>query len=61
MKDKYVIYTKNGFLENVLSRDEAIEKIKQYHEHGVDAYIISETEAKRIQEGDEEFHLPKWE
>ncbi|MCC5911187.1 MAG: hypothetical protein JJT76_12190 [Clostridiaceae bacterium] len=61
MKDRYTIYTKEGVLENVLTRDEAIEKIKKYEEHGVDAYIVSESEAKRIQESGGKLNEAKWE
>lgn len=61
MRDKYTIFSENGVLENVMSRDEAIEKVKQYHEHGVDAYIVSEIEGQRIQENKEAFQRPKWE
>ncbi|AKL94272.1 hypothetical protein CACET_c07620 [Clostridium aceticum] len=61
MRHKYMIYTQEGILENSVTRDEAIEKVKQYHEHGIDAYIVSQTEGERIKEKGEEFHLPKWE
>ncbi|SET67342.1 hypothetical protein SAMN05660297_03102 [Natronincola peptidivorans] len=61
MKDRYMLYTQNGVLENVMSRDEAIEKVKQYQEHGIDVYIVSETEGQRIMENNDEFHRPKWE
>lgn len=61
MKDRYVLYNENGVLENVMSREEAIEKAKQYFEHGINAYIVSETEDERIQKSKEGFQPPKWE
>lgn len=61
MRSSYVLYTQDGVLENFLTRDHAVEKVKKYHEQGVNAYIVSELEAKSIQESNEDFHLSKWE
>ncbi|AOY76198.1 hypothetical protein [Clostridium formicaceticum] len=61
MRHKYMIYTEEGVLENSITRDEAIEKVKQYHEQGIDAYIVSQTEGERMKQKGETFYPPKWE
>ena len=61
MKNTYVLYTEDGALEGFWTRDQAIKKVKEYYKQGVNAYVVSELEAKNIEESNENFHIPKWE
>lgn len=56
--EKYVVKSEKGF-SKAMSRDEAINMVKDFDSKGVSAYIISEDEAQRI--GNSEFNTPKWE
>lgn len=57
MEDKYVIKTENG-LSQSMTREEAIEKVKNYSNQGISAYIVSEDEGERIKNS--KWNTPKW-
>jgi hypothetical protein len=57
MDKKYVIRT-DASISQLMTREEAIEKVKEYDQQGVSAYIVSEEESNRIKEG--ELRTPKW-
>ena len=58
MNDRYVIVTNNSF-SSPMTRDEAIEKAKEYDQKGISGSIVSEDEARRIG-NPTNFNEPKW-
>ncbi len=58
MNERYVIIANEKFSKPI-SKKEAIEKVKQYSNEGISAYIISEDEAKRVKTS--KFNYPTWE
>lgn len=59
MNEKYVVVTKNKF-SDPMSREDAIKAVKEYDKKGISGYIVSEEEAKRIEDPNK-FNTPKWE
>lgn len=59
MSERYVVVTENSF-SKPMSKEEAIKTVKNYSNKSINAYIISEEEAKRIKTPDN-FNIPKWE
>lgn len=57
MDKKYVIRT-DASISEPMTREEAIQKAKEYDRQGISAYIISEEEGKRLKNND--FRTPKW-
>ncbi|AOT68869.1 hypothetical protein Gferi_04440 [Geosporobacter ferrireducens] len=57
VEKRYVIRT-DAFISEPMSREEAIQQVKNYDQQGISAYIVSEEESKRIKPG--EFQTPKW-
>jgi hypothetical protein len=58
MEQRFVVITNNNFSEP-MSRENAIKMVKEYDKKGIDGYIVSEDEAKRIKTP-ENFNEPKW-
>ncbi|MFZ5969017.1 MAG: hypothetical protein ACOYVK_17815 [Bacillota bacterium] len=58
MTKRYVIRT-DAFISEPMSREEAIQKARDYDHQGVSAYIVSEEEGERIKQSGF-FHTPKW-
>lgn len=59
MDKMYVVITDKEFSEP-MSRESAINTVKNYDEKGITGYIVSEEEANRIG-SPENFREPKWE
>lgn len=57
MEEKYVIKTEDGISE-CMTREEAIQKVKNYSNQGIKAYIVSEDEGERIKKS--KWNQPKW-
>ncbi|KAB3525832.1 hypothetical protein [Alkaliphilus serpentinus] len=57
--NRYVIRTENG-TSTEMTREEAIQRVKEYEQQGINAYIISVDEENRIQALGNEFNKPKW-
>ena len=47
MKERYILVTEDKFSEP-MSKEEAIRKLKSYDNKDIMAYVISEKEAKRM-------------
>lgn len=58
MEQRYVVVTSNNFSEP-MSREEAMKMVKEYDQRGMDGYIVSEDEAKRIKSPGN-FNRPEW-
>ncbi|SHH64500.1 hypothetical protein [Sporanaerobacter acetigenes] len=58
MEQRFVVITNNNFSQP-MSRENAIKMVKEYDKKGIDGYIVSEDEAKRIKTP-ENFNEPKW-
>lgn len=54
-----MVRTESG-LSDPISREEALNKVKEYARQGVEAYIVSEDEGRRIKEGGNRFNKPTW-
>ncbi|WP_049765334.1 hypothetical protein [Alkaliphilus metalliredigens] len=59
MQHKFMVRTDRG-LSKPIPRAEAIEMVKDYSSQGVEAYIVSEDEGKRIEKNNNQFNTPKW-
>ncbi|SKC42280.1 hypothetical protein [Maledivibacter halophilus] len=60
MDKKFVVVRKDNSISTPMSRKEAVNKVKEYENQGISAYIVSENEGKRI-EASGKFNTPKWE
>ena len=58
MDQKFVVITNEKFSEP-MSKEDAIKKVKSYDNKAINAYMVSEEEAKRIKTP-ENFNKPKW-
>ncbi|KAB3535295.1 hypothetical protein F8154_06805 [Alkaliphilus pronyensis] len=59
MDQKFMVRTDSG-ISSTMSRSEAIKTVKEYEKNGINAYIVSEDEGKRLKKGGNKFNTPKW-
>ncbi len=59
MEQKFMVRTEKG-LSEAITREEAINKVKEYAHQGIEAYIVSEDEGERIKAGGNKFNKPTW-
>jgi len=57
MKEKYIVRTDN-VISKPMDRDNAIKMVKDYSSQGINAYIVSEDEGKRLENS--KWHPPSW-
>lgn len=57
MDKRYVVRT-DSLVSEPMTREKAIEQVKNYEQKGMSSYIVSEEEQKRI--GNGKFNTPKW-
>jgi len=61
MEKKYVVVgEKDNSISKPMSREEAINKVKNLASEGAEYYIVSEAEGERIKQSGN-FNKPKWE
>jgi len=58
MDEKYIVVTENQF-SDPMQKEDAIKVVKEYDKKGINGYIVSEEEAKRIKHPNN-FNKPKW-
>ncbi len=54
-----MVRTENG-LSEAIARDEAIKRVKEYADQGIEAYIVSQDEGERIKASGNQFNKPTW-
>ncbi|WP_026477130.1 hypothetical protein [Alkaliphilus transvaalensis] len=59
MEQKFMVRTENG-LSEAIARDEAIKRVKEYADQGIEAYIVSQDEGERIKASGNQFNKPTW-
>jgi len=58
MNEKYIVVTENQF-SDPMQKEDAIKAVKEYDKKGINGYIVSEEEAKRIKHPNN-LNKPKW-
>lgn len=59
MEQKFMVRTESG-LSKAVSREDALTMVKAFADRGVEAFIVSEDEGKRIKALNNQFNPPSW-